>query len=303
MTIKTTSYLENKISGLYAEGSDGTLPLLVMFPGGGSNADAFNLPHASFLKTASDNGYSAIALNRPGQAASTALDLDPMADVGAFDANAARLCEVIDEIWSRKNAPQSGVVIYGSSIGGAIALHAAAKWSREKRAWPLLGVAVADIGQSPPRAVVDTWTTLPALETINLAQYIGLFFSAVPPWAAPALPPRTSLEPPVLKIPRAELQEVVGGWPRNWRAICSQITVPVHYSIAKYDTVWTINQALLDEFTEVLALKSPHVESAIIPGASHGIGLGPLAMSHIFQVLSFVARCHVAGRAPQVLVR
>jgi pimeloyl-ACP methyl ester carboxylesterase len=66
MTIKTTSYLENKISGLYAEGSDGTLPLLVMFPGGGSNADAFNLPHASFLKTASDNGYSAIALNRPG---------------------------------------------------------------------------------------------------------------------------------------------------------------------------------------------------------------------------------------------
>jgi pimeloyl-ACP methyl ester carboxylesterase len=274
-----------------------------MFPGGGSNADTFNLPHASFLKTASNNGYSAIALNRPGQSDSTALDLDPMADVGAFDANAARLCEAIDEVWSRKNAAHSGVVIYGSSIGGAIALHAAAKWSREKRAWPLLGVAVADIGQSPPSAVVDTWTTLPALETINLAQYIGLFFSAVPPWAAPALPPRTGSEPPVLKIPRAELQEVVGGWPRNWKAICSQITVPVHYSIAKYDTVWTINQALLDEFTEVLALNSPHVESAIIQGASHGIGLGPLAMSHIFHVLSFAARCHVAARAPQVLLR
>jgi pimeloyl-ACP methyl ester carboxylesterase len=303
MTIKATSYLENKISGLYAEGADGSLPLVVIFPGGGSNADAFNLPHASFLKTASNNGYSAVALNRPGQADSTALDLDPMADVGAFDTNAARLCETIDEIWSCKSASHSGVVIYGSSIGGAIALHAAAKWSREKRAWPLLGVAVADIAQSPPRAVVDTWTTLPAMETINLAQYIGLFFSTVPPWAAPVLPPRTSSQPPVLRIPRAELQEVVGGWPRTWKAICSQITVPVHYSIAKYDTVWTVNQSLLEEFTEVLALNSPYVESAIIPGASHGIGLGPLAMSHILQVLSFVARCHVAARTPQVLTR
>jgi pimeloyl-ACP methyl ester carboxylesterase len=302
-SILPVSYLENKISGLYAEGSDGRLPLLVMFPGGGSNAEAFNLPHASFMHTASDNGYSAIALNRPGQADSASLPLDPIADVGAFDANAARLCEAIDEIWSRKNAPHSGVVIYGSSIGGAIALHAAAKWSREKRAWPLLGVAVADIGQSPPRAVVDTWTTLPVQETINLAQYMGLFFSAVPPWAAPVLPPRTRSEVPVLKIPRAELQEVVGGWPRDWRAICSRITVPVSYSMAKYDTVWTINRTLLNEFAEMLAVNSPYVESAIIPGASHGIGLGPLATSHILQVLSFVSRCHVAARVPQVLVR
>jgi pimeloyl-ACP methyl ester carboxylesterase len=289
------------ITGIAAMGGRTDLPLIVMLPGGGGNAGQFNMPNRSFLATAVANGFSAIALNRPAQGGSAPLDLNRHSDSGVFAANAQRLLSAIDEIW-KGEASHPGVVIYGSSIGGAITLRMAADWSKSKRPWPLLGIAVADIGHVAPPILIDTWRSLPPVDTINLADHFAVFFAGVPAWAMPRRPPaRPETGPLMLPVPRAELQEVVGGWVRDWKSICSQISVPVQYRLAKHDTPWLVSEEFVQEFTDALKKASPYVESAIVPGAMHVISNGPVAISHMLDVLSFVSRCAVAVQIPEVL--
>jgi pimeloyl-ACP methyl ester carboxylesterase len=291
------------ITGLASTGGKVDLPLLVMLPGGGGNAALFNMPNRSFLATAAANGFSAIALNRPAQGDSAPLDVDRNSDTGVFAANAQRLLSAIDEIWRTESA-HPGVIIYGSSIGGAITLHMAAEWSKSKRPWPLLGVSVADIGQVAPPILVDAWRSLPPVDTINLADHFAIFFAGVPPWAMPRRPPPQPQSPPLaLHVPRAELQEVVGGWVRDWESMCSKISVPVQYRLAKHDTPWLVSEQFVQEFTDALRKASPYVESAIVPGAMHVICNSPVAASHMLDVLSFASRCAVAVTIPQVLER
>jgi pimeloyl-ACP methyl ester carboxylesterase len=299
---KQVALCKGLISGLAATGGRSDLPLIVMLPGGGGNAAQFNTPNRSFLATAVANGFSAVALNRPAQGESAPLSLNPHSDSGAFAANSSRLLNAIDEIWETESA-HPGVVIYGSSIGGAIALHMAADWGKSKRAWPLLGVAVADIGQVAPPILVETWRSLPPADSINLADHFAVFLAGVPPWAMPRRPPAPAGNVPLLlPVPRAELQEVVGGWVRNWKSICSQISVPVQYRLAKHDTPWIVSEQFVKEFADAL-MASPYVESAIVPGAMHVISNGPVATSHMLDVLSFVSRCAVAVQIPEVLER
>jgi len=289
------------ITGLASTGGKANLPLIVMLPGGGGNAAQFDAPNRSFLATAVANGFSAIALNRPAQGDSAPLDLNCNSDSGVFAANAQRLLSAIDEIWKTESA-HPGVVIYGSSIGAAITLHMAAAWSNSKRPWPLLGIAVADIGHVAPPILVDTWRGLPPVNIINLADYFAVFLAGVPAWAMPRRPPPQAAMPPlVLPVPRAELQEVVGGWIRDWKNICSQISVPVQYRLAKHDTPWVVSEQFVQEFTDALKKASPYVESAIVPGSMHVISNGPVATSHMLDVLSFVSRCAVAVQIPEVL--
>jgi pimeloyl-ACP methyl ester carboxylesterase len=300
---KRISLCKGLITGLAATGGRGDLPLIVMLPGGGGNAGQFDMPSRSFFATAVANGFSAIALNRPAQGDSAPLGLDRNSDSGVFAANAQRLLSAIDEIWETESA-HPGVVIYGSSIGGAIALHMAAEWSNARRAWPLLGVSVADIGQVAPPILVETWRSLPSVDSINLADYFTVFFAGVPPWAMPRRPPpQAGAGPLELPVPRAELQEVVGGWVRDWKSICSQVSVPVQYRLAKYDTPWLVSEQHVEEFSDALRTRSPYVESSIVPGAMHVISNGPVATSHMLDVLSFVSRCAVAVQIPEVLER
>jgi pimeloyl-ACP methyl ester carboxylesterase len=297
------TFCDGLITALGATGGPDDQPLLVMIAGGGGNAAQFDAPGRSYLVNATLNGFSSIALNRPGQADCPALALDPSADSGVFSANADRLLRAIDEIWTTSGSRHSGIFLYGSSIGGAIALHMAAKWSTSKRVWPLLGVAVADIGQVPPPVLVETWHALPADQTVNLADYFSVFFAGIPPWAVPREPPPQAAPGPlVLPVPRAELQEVVGGWLREWKAICGQVSVPVQYSIAQHDTAWRVGDQFVREFADAFS-KSPYVEASIVAGAIHVISNGPVGMSHFFQILSFASRCAVAGRLPQILER
>ncbi len=293
------SFCSGAVTGLSGPTGNQDLPLLIMVPGGGSQAAAFDIPGQSFLETASKNGFSAIAINRPGQADSKPLEINPMSDQGIFAANADALLTAIDEIWSRTAGSHPGVVIYGSSIGGAMSLHMAARWSQERRGWPLLGVSVADIGQKPPQNVVDTWRNLDNSETVDLAKYFPIFFGTVPSWTLS--PPPSDAPPPELLIPRAELQEVVGGWPREWHEVASKIIVPSQYVLAEHDSVWEVSNSLLSEFGSALERASPYVEAKIMAHTSHGIGLGSLAKTHMLEVLAFVSRCSTMRAIPEML--
>jgi hypothetical protein len=298
-TRERVALLNGAITGIAARADDTRLPLMVFIHGGGTSAKAADVPGYSQLGLAAANGFAAFALNRPGQADSAALDLDPMADSGAFAANAERLDQALAELWERHAGNAPGIVLNASSIGGAIALHLAARWSAaQPPSWPLLGLSLSDIGQRPREPVIEAWRSLPPQERIDIGQHAGAL-PRPPPWTVPPnmLALARVLEPAL----RAELQEIVGGWTRDWAGVCAQVRVPVHYRLAEHDTLWQVSHALVTEMADALRKASPYVDADIFQGASHGVALTPVGVSYDFEVLAFAHRCAAFARTPQLL--
>jgi len=98
-------------------------PLLVCLPGGSYTARYFDVPGFSLLDVAEANGFTAIALDRPGYGGS---DLLP-ADERTFARSAEVLDEAIAALWADYGAGHPGVVIISHSIGSAVTVHIAAR--------------------------------------------------------------------------------------------------------------------------------------------------------------------------------
>jgi pimeloyl-ACP methyl ester carboxylesterase len=296
--------LDGRITGFQQIPEDsGDAPLVVFVHGGGSSALETLVPGHSQLGLTAENGYPAFALNRPGYQQSESLGFPGDTDEGWFAATAERLDDAIAELWERFGSLSRGVVVHGCSIGGAISLTLASRWSateaRGETRWPLLGVAVADIGHVVPDYVRDRW-----LRT-EVAEYVpdlrsGLSDMPTPP--AWTLPSGDGPNTPA-RIPRDELLEIVGGWPRNWHAVASTILAPVQYRLAEFDVLWEITDDIVAEMLGALETRSPYVDGAIVRGAAHPIMVGPLGDAYNYQVLAFVALCHAAADRPEILTQ
>ena len=130
------SLLGGQITGRYqlAEHTGG--PLLTAIHGGGEGSEYDDAPGHSLLELSARNGYSAFALDRPGYNGSASLGFPVDSEDGLFAANAARLDDATAEIWQTYGGSAPGVVIQASSIGGAIGLTLASRWSNENARWP-----------------------------------------------------------------------------------------------------------------------------------------------------------------------
>ncbi len=126
-----------------------------------------------------------------------------------------------------------------------------------------------------------------------------------------AAPPRWALAPHQLAlhsmpgilepVVRAEGLEIVGGWPQEWRQVASRITVPVHYRLAEFDTLWTARPDLVAEFADTLRTRSPYVDAALFPGSAHGLADSVVGREYCLQSLGFAERCAAAVSTPQLL--
>ncbi|MHA6759659.1 alpha/beta hydrolase [Streptacidiphilus sp. PAMC 29251] len=297
--------LGDKITGIAALPTEPAgKPLLVYVHGGGANATSFDIPGHSQLELAALNGFPAFALDRPGSGDSASLRFPPDSDSGLMRANAERLLDAVDELWQRHHRTSPGVVIVGCSIGGAITLHLAALWAEQADpSWPLLGVAVADIGQVSPPAMVGAWDAPSASEYVELEQLAGRV--AMPPmWTIPAYvlgaaDRRESFQPAL----HAELKEVVGGWLREWSDVASSVTVPVHYRLGALDTLWVADPDHVAAFAATLRTGSPYVDAALFPGSSHVVANSVAGYEYRYQVLGFAERCAAAAATPELLGR
>ena len=277
-------------------------PLLVYVHGGGANAAAFDIPGHSQLELAALNGFPAFALDRPGSGDSVSLGFPPDSDSGLMRANAECLLDAVGELWQQHHRASPGVVIVGCSIGGAITLHLAALWAEQTDpSWPLLGVAVSDIGQVPPPAMIGAWDAPSATEYAGLEQLAGKV-SMPPMWTVPAYVlgaagRRESFQRAV----HAELKEVVGGWLREWSEVASAVTVPVHYRLAELDNLWVADRGHVAAFAAALRTGSPYVDAALFPGSSHVVANSVAGYEYRFQVLGFAERCAAAAATPELL--
>jgi pimeloyl-ACP methyl ester carboxylesterase len=297
--------LDGKTTGIAAlpeETAD--LPVVVFVHGGGATARSFDIPGQSQLVRAAQNGFPAYALNRPGYGGSETLGLPPDSDTGGMRAHAERLDQAVAELWDRHRETAPGVVVVGSSVGGAVSLHLASLWSgQDQPGWPLLGLAVADIAQLPPKNVLDAWHSSVVKERTDMSE-LQAQLTMPPLWALAPYQFGLQSMPGILEpVLRAEAMEVVGGWVREWRRIASSIAVPVHYRLGRLDTMWTVRQDLVDEFADALRTGSPYVDAALFSGAAHGIADSVVGHEYCLQVLGFAERCAVAAVIPELLGR
>lgn len=257
-------------------------PLIVALPGGAYTADYFDVPGCSLMERAAALGIPVVALDRPGYVASTPLP-PPEA---TLERNAAWLDRAIDRVWSQQaSLGAEGIVLVGHSIGGAIAVLIAARQPR----WPLRGIAISGVGFTPPPEVAGAWASLPQDDYVSLPPEGKDFFMFGPAstWD-PSVPPRTRVAD--APTPRAELLDIVSGWPALFASRATHVTVPVHYRQAEFDKLWVVDQAEIERFGQGFP-NSPSVDAKLCASAGHCIDFHRAGAAFQQEQLAFALRC------------
>ncbi|MGH3674636.1 MAG: alpha/beta hydrolase [Mycobacterium sp.] len=255
--------------------------VIVAIHGGATSSTYFDCPghpRLSLLRSATAQGFTAIALDRPGYGAS-ALYHDDMADPGkrvAFAFGAVH--KILGD-----GARGAGLFLLAHSAGCELALRMAV----DERAADVLGIELAGTGlrYSPEAKAVIS-------EATATARPAGLRDLLWQP---------TDLYPPEvlaggLSAPGAAYEsDVTANWPRrDFPDVAARVGVRVEFSAGDHERVW---ESTPEALTAIAALftSSPRVVVNEMPDSGHNLSVGLNADTYHKRVLSFVEEC-VAAR-------
>ena len=255
-------------------------PLLVAIHGGTYSSLYFDVPGYSLLDRAEANGLPIVAIDRPCYGETTPLAQES-ADIAR---NAEELDAVVGELLEGFAAWAAGVVLIGHSIGGAVALSIAARHP----SWPLLGVAVSGVCLRTPPGDAVNWGRLPPgmvdmprpIKDVVMFGPEGTFKPEMPVLSHQADAP----------VPRAELLDIVGGWPATARQVLAGINVPVHMRQGEFDRLWITDAEEVAQFAAACS-GAPYVDATLFLGAGHCIDFHWLGASFQLEQIAFASRC------------
>jgi pimeloyl-ACP methyl ester carboxylesterase len=270
-----------RVTGIATRPGTADTPLLVCLPGGSYTARYFDVPGFSLLDVAEANGFTAIALDRPGYGGS-----DPLpADERTFARNAEVLDEAIAALWAEYGAGHPGIVIISHSIGSAVAVHIAAG----QPAWPLLGITLHGINTVSPDHVTGAWHSMPPGVPVHFSPEQRRMFMYGPDGTfAPDAVDRAEISADACPI--EELLEIVGEWPRTAADLAGQVRVPVHYVLAEHEALWNAGQSRVDAFAGMFT-SAPRVDAVLARGVGHNIDHHHLGRALQLQQLAFALTC------------
>lgn len=256
--------------------------MVVALHGGGYTSAYFDVPGHSLLSLAASLGIRVVALDRPGYGASEATGPGDHSHA----ANAAILEAAISDLLARRE--QSAAVLVGHSIGGAIAARIAAN----RPSW-LRGLAVSGVGLANAAGDRAAWQALPDVPFVEVPTSFkdtkmfgrpGTYSSDAPAASHVADAP----------TPRAELIEIVTGWPEHVREVLAAIVVPVHYRQGADDALWQVDAAQVAAFADGCSA-APWVDAATIDDAGHCIDFHQTGASFQREQLAFALKCSASA--------
>ena len=253
--------------------------------GGGSRAAYFHgpvHPDQSLLRVAAGLGYTTLALDQPGYAASAGQvggwSLDRRADLIA-----RTLSAMVDDVGA-------GVVVIAHSQGTQVATHLAA------RSASVIGLEISGTGleRRDPRASPAGDRNAPLDPADRSAQGRRVFQTI---WGDPGLYPDGALAREHTRstaTPPSELPDALA-WPTRFPQVAARITVLVRITVAEHEGFW---QSSPESQARIAALftAAPRVQTAVQPDAPHNISLSLAARAYHLHVLAFAEECVLWAR-------
>jgi pimeloyl-ACP methyl ester carboxylesterase len=254
--------------------------VIVAVHGGATSAAYFDCPghpELSFLRAAAFEGFTAIALDRPGYGAS-AFYHDAMTEA---DRRVGFALGAVDKILG-ESSRGAGLFLLAHSAGCELGLRIVV----DERARDVIGVELSGTGLrygDAAKAIISeaTATSRPAGLRDLLWQPTDLY------------PPEVLTGG--LSAPGAPYEAgVTANWPRrDFGEIAARVTVPVEFSVADHERVWESTpqaaQAVAALFTS-----ARRVVVNDMPDSGHNLSVGWSAGEYHRRVLSFVDECAAA---------
>lgn len=271
------------MSGLAVQVADPRAVVVAVHGGATSSAyfDCPGRPALSLLRAAAAQGFSAIALDRPGYGAS-GLYADGFADPVLRVAAASGAVDAMLGAATRG----AGLFLVGHSAGCELALRMATTHPE------VIGVELAGTGLRYTDAARDVISE--ASVTSRPAGLRDLLWQP------------TDLYPPevltgALSAPGAPYEgEVTANWPRrDFPATAAQVRVPVQFSVAEHESVWESGPESVAAIA-ALFTSAPRVRINEMSGSGHNLSVGHNADQYHARVLSFAGESLAArsGRDP-----
>ncbi len=246
-------------------------PLVVLVHGGGCHSGYFDLPGRSLLQAARGKGFAVLLVDRPGHGASL-----PAASAYPIAEAAALLADLVDEI-TRDQLP--GVrkwALVGHSIGGAVALQAAAL---TRRAAPD-AIVVSGIGATPTQAAAQWFEQgRTAQEPPPAAFFFGP--DGTFEWSSPLLLRRIA-QPWRFE----EVREVLEDWPARFGAVAVATPCPVLFALAEHEAIWRSDAC---ELKRVASLFGGRASCVSLPAGAHLYELHKRGGAWVDRQLSFLS--------------
>ncbi|MFB1297982.1 alpha/beta hydrolase [Mycobacterium sp. pW049] len=254
--------------------------VIVAVHGGATSAAYFDCPgrpELSLLRAAAAQGFTTIALDRPGYGTSAVYAADFADPARRVAATSAAVDKIIGD-----SPSGAGVFVMGHSAGCELALRLAT--TRDD----IVGVELAGTGlrySEPAKAIISeaTVTSRPAGLRDLLWQPTDLYPAEVLTGALSA--PGVAYE-----------GEVTANWARrDFPALAAKLTAPVQFSIADHEKVWDTSAESVAAVT-ALFTAAPRVRVNEMDGSGHNISVGLTAGEYHRRVLSFIEECIADAR-------
>ncbi|OQV05058.1 hypothetical protein CLAIMM_09856 [Cladophialophora immunda] len=278
--------------------SSESVPLLVLVHGGSYDCDFFDIDEKlSVRQWAERLGVPTVALNRPGYGKTPAVINSR--DSGGTETYIQRHGRWLNElalpaIWNHYSStlPVSSIVLYGSSVGGAVCTVAAGLWGRDSSPrYKMAGLALSAMGATPNAGPLKDFygplmgSTEPLVlprevqESLAAGEMASLFDQSI--FGTNKGQHATSGE---------ELYDINIEWPTYWRSYAANIRVQVLYTLGEIDRLWHVSPTKIHEFSSAFP-NSPWVKSRLLINAPHVPEFSRQCSGFLLRVFGFALEC------------
>ena len=271
------------MSGLVALAED-PKAVVVALHGGASTAAYFDCPghpQLSLLRPGAGQGYTMVALDRPGYGASA-----PYPDAMQHPEQRVALAYSAVDKMLGANPRGAGLFLLGHSAGCELAVRMAA----DERAEHVIGVELAGTGVQYHPATAEILKRATATHRPTGLRDVL--------WQPAHLYPADVLSGMTNSATGALYEvEMTKSWPRqDFPALAARVHVPVQFTVAEYERVWRSDPETLTQIGAMFTSSSRFVinEQA---GTGHNLSLSISANAYHTKVLSFVEECVVAQQS------